>query len=319
MRLPYSISISILFTQFILQNTSVSHISPPIISHNPTHCWIDRLDPVSMRNILSLIFFPFSDLIWWKWFCYHKLISNRNGMVQHPAGCASAHGCSDWSPANGGASGVTWDACDVGGPPKPLLNASACNDSIKRLAAWRSASRSSAVCRLQIEKKNKQWNEWTNTTKTMSFIEPVKMNKLLLFIGVVEISTSAKMSASSFIDERGRVFRRIYPLIIICSAIRWTVSISIITLWSEFSDMATYALVFRVMYAFTFRFSTRCATTQRVNASTLNNSIKLWWCCLDDDNSDKVYMKMQLGKALCYSFLSGSRSAIRAYVCRRIH
>lgn len=78
-------------------------------------------------------------------------------MAQHPAGWPSAHGCNDWSPANGGANGVTCDACDVGGPPKPLLNASACNDNIKRLAAWRSASRSSAVCRLQIEKQNGNW------------------------------------------------------------------------------------------------------------------------------------------------------------------
>lgn len=73
---------------------------------------------------------------------------------QHPAGWASAQGCSDCSPANGGANGVTCDACDVGGPPKPLLKASACNDSIKRLAAWRSASRSSAVCRLQNKEKH---------------------------------------------------------------------------------------------------------------------------------------------------------------------
>lgn len=38
--------------------------------------------------------------------------------------------------------------CVVAGGPKPLLNASACSDSIKRFAAWRSASRSSAVWRL---------------------------------------------------------------------------------------------------------------------------------------------------------------------------
>lgn len=72
--------------------------------------------------------------------------------IQQPAGCASAHGCNDCRPANGGANGV--DACDdcvVAAGPKPLLNASACNESIKRFAACRSASRSSAVWRL--------WNE----------------------------------------------------------------------------------------------------------------------------------------------------------------
>lgn len=70
--------------------------------------------------------------------------------IQQPAGCASAHGCNDCRPANGGANGVdACDDCDVAAGPKPLLNASACNESIKRFAACRSASRSSAVWRLQ--------------------------------------------------------------------------------------------------------------------------------------------------------------------------
>lgn len=77
-------------------------------------------------------------------------------LFQQPAGWASAHGCNDWRPANGGANGVDVCAdCAVGAGPKPLLNASACSESIKRLAAWRSASRSSAVWRLNKEKPKK--------------------------------------------------------------------------------------------------------------------------------------------------------------------
>lgn len=78
---------------------------------------------------------------------------------QHPAGCASAHGCNDCRPAKGGANGA--DGCDAcgGGGPNPLLNASACSDSIKRLAAWRSASRSSAVWRLKLEKKRNKMKQ----------------------------------------------------------------------------------------------------------------------------------------------------------------
>lgn len=76
-------------------------------------------------------------------------MNSKWALVQQPAGCASAHGCNDCSPANGGARGVDVCAdCVVGGGPNPLLNASACNDNIKRFAAWRSASRSSAVWRL---------------------------------------------------------------------------------------------------------------------------------------------------------------------------
>lgn len=101
--------------------------------------------------------------------------------AQQPAGCASAHGCSDWSPANGGASGVTCDACDVGGGPKPLLNASACNDSIKRLAAWRSASRSSAVCRLEMTRKT-NGNRMKNKLIKYAADWASEMNKLLYYL-----------------------------------------------------------------------------------------------------------------------------------------
>lgn len=45
------------------------------------------------------------------------------------------------------------DSCEAGGGANPLLIASACRDNIRRFAAWRSASRSSAVWRLQRMKK----------------------------------------------------------------------------------------------------------------------------------------------------------------------
>lgn len=46
------------------------------------------------------------------------------------------------------------DTVEIGaaaGGANPLLKASACNESISRLAACRSASLSSAVCRLELE------------------------------------------------------------------------------------------------------------------------------------------------------------------------
>lgn len=72
-------------------------------------------------------------------------------MLQQPAVCASggADGAQGWRPCRA-ASGapLPFDICGGGGP-KPLLKASACSDSINRLAACRSASRSSAVCLLR--------------------------------------------------------------------------------------------------------------------------------------------------------------------------
>lgn len=72
-------------------------------------------------------------------------------MVQQPecasaGGPAGAHGCKPCNAANGAP--LPFDIWG-GGPPKPLLNASACNDNINRFAACRSASRSSAVCLLR--------------------------------------------------------------------------------------------------------------------------------------------------------------------------
>lgn len=100
--------------------------------------------------------------------------------LQQPAGWASAHGWSDCRPANGGANGV--DVCadwEVGGGPNPLLNASACNDSIKRFAAWRSASRSSAVWRLsqcnrkrKITDKREKKRNWRRELNICNFVYP---------------------------------------------------------------------------------------------------------------------------------------------------
>lgn len=72
-------------------------------------------------------------------------------MLQQPAVCAScaadgAHGCKPCNAAK--VAPFPFDICGGGGP-KPLLKASACNDIINRLAACRSASRSSAVCLLR--------------------------------------------------------------------------------------------------------------------------------------------------------------------------
>lgn len=88
--------------------------------------------------------------------------------------CASAHGCRPCRAASGAppvpsvgepptppplpepgppTPGCTPDACEPGGA-KPLLMASACSDIIRRLAACRSASRSSAVWRLELRKQH---------------------------------------------------------------------------------------------------------------------------------------------------------------------
>lgn len=77
---------------------------------------------------------------------YHKI-------SQQPAECASAQGCSPCSAARGAPDICCplLECCDGGA--NPLLIASACSDIISRLAACRSASRSSAVCRLKNEKK----------------------------------------------------------------------------------------------------------------------------------------------------------------------
>lgn len=78
---------------------------------------------------------------------YHINIS------QQPAEWASAHGCNPCRAANGAPEICCplLECCDGGA--NPLLIASACSDIISRLAACRSASRSSAVCRLKTEKK----------------------------------------------------------------------------------------------------------------------------------------------------------------------
>lgn len=66
-------------------------------------------------------------------------------MLQHPAVCASAQGCRPCRAASGAPGAVADWAADGGGPPKPLLRASAWRESMSRFAACRSASRSSAV------------------------------------------------------------------------------------------------------------------------------------------------------------------------------
>lgn len=58
------------------------------------------------------------------------------------------HGCRPCKAARGGPP-FCIPCCCCWGTPNPLLNASACRDSINRFAAWRSASRSSAVCLLR--------------------------------------------------------------------------------------------------------------------------------------------------------------------------
>lgn len=103
---------------------------------------------------------------------YHKELSSANDVdrvQQLPAVCASAHGCSPCRAASGAPEFMAFielldpfncDCCDPGcvelpGGAKPLLMASACRDIIRRLAAWRSASRSSAVWRLKKKETNK--------------------------------------------------------------------------------------------------------------------------------------------------------------------
>lgn len=76
---------------------------------------------------------------------YHKILSED--VIQQPAECGSAHGCSPCSAARG-APETCWVECCCAVGPNPLLIASACKDNISRLAACRSASLSSAVCRL---------------------------------------------------------------------------------------------------------------------------------------------------------------------------
>lgn len=76
------------------------------------------------------------------------------GEIQQPAVWASAaHGCRPCRAAKGAPDTDCPTECWVVGGAKPLLIASACRESIKRFAAWRSASRSSAVCRLKIKKE----------------------------------------------------------------------------------------------------------------------------------------------------------------------
>lgn len=208
--------------------------------------------------------------------------------LQHPAGWASAQGCSDWSPANGGASGVTCDACDVGGPPKPLLNASACNDSIKRLAAWRSASRSSAVCRLQ--SKTKSSHKWKSKHNAFVVHSTIIIVYYLLKLLKSQHQRNCRHRHSSMSEAYSGAKSINYSFNDLMST-RYQ-----LTLWSEFSNMSTRA--FRCMAASVSQ-RIRYATTKRMNVSTLNNSIKLWWCCFDD-NSDKVYIKMQLSKTLWF-------------------
>lgn len=58
------------------------------------------------------------------------------------------HGCRPCRAAKGGPPFCSPCGC-CWGTPNPLLNASACRESISRFAAWRSASRSSAVCLLR--------------------------------------------------------------------------------------------------------------------------------------------------------------------------
>lgn len=81
-----------------------------------------------------------------------KLVHTKPEMLQQPALCASggadgAQGCRPCRAASGAP--FPFDIDGGGGGPKPLLRASACRDSINRLAACRSASRSSAVCLLR--------------------------------------------------------------------------------------------------------------------------------------------------------------------------
>lgn len=80
-----------------------------------------------------------------------KKIHTQQMMLQQPAvwascGAGAAQGCKPWRAANGAP--FPFDIDGAGGP-NPLLRASACNDSINRFAACRSASRSSAVCLLR--------------------------------------------------------------------------------------------------------------------------------------------------------------------------
>lgn len=120
-------------------------------------------------------------------------------MLQQPAVCASccadgAHGCKPCRAANGAP--LLWRSI-CGGGPNPLLNASACNDSINRLAACRSASRSSAVCLLWRRVKFRLIRIW-NKKKLNDFVfsPPKKWHQFITLIGVIFHSWFTQASLS---------------------------------------------------------------------------------------------------------------------------